>query len=227
MPPTIVRRAGIEGAAASSGPTVVIDSYRAFCTAAHLLDAGVGRLVLTDDVDEARRLAAAEGALLCGEENGKRPDDFDIGNSPTEVLAYGDLHDARVVMCTTAGTRCVVAAVEAGATPVYAASFLVASATAAALVGADRVTLVSSGGSALVPHDEDELTGDLIAARLEGRPVDLDRLVRSVLDGTGTARLRAADWIDDADIDRCCEVDRFGFALRVNDSDALVTLSRH
>lgn len=227
MPPTIVRRAGLDGAGAASGPTVVIDSYRAFCTAAHLLDAGVARLVLTDDVDEARGLAAAAGALLCGEEDGKRPNDFDIGNSPTEVLAYGDLHDAVVVMCTTAGTRCVVAAVEAGAAPVYAASLLVASATAAALDGAETVTLVSSGGSTSIPHDEDELTGDLIAARLQGQPIDLDRLVLAVLDGTGTARLRAAAWIDDADINRCLEVDRFGFSLRVDDSNGLVTLSRH
>lgn len=226
MGPTIIRRATIDGATAATGPTVVIDSYRAFCTAAHLLDAGVARLVLTDHVDEARRLAAAEDALLCGEEQGKRPADFDIGNSPTEVLAFGDLSGATVVMVTTAGTPCVVAAAEAGAAPIYAASLLVASATAAALAGADTVTLVSSGGTAAIPHDEDELTGDLIAARLTGAPIDLDHLTATVLDGTGTERLRAADWIDDRDIERCLEIDRFDFLLRVFDSGDLVTLSR-
>jgi 2-phosphosulfolactate phosphatase len=227
MSPAIVRRTGLEGAAAASGPTVVIDSYRAFCTAAYLLDAGVARLVLTDDVEDARHLAAADGALLCGEEDGRRPDDFDIGNSPTEVVAYGTLRGASVVMCTTAGTRCVVAAVEVGAAPVYAASLLVAGATARALGGAESVTIVSSGGSVTTPHDEDELTGDLIAARLRGAPIDVDRLVSEILGGAGTKRLRAAAWIDDADIDRCLEVDRFDFSLRVDDSSDLVTVSMH
>ncbi|MCZ6462494.1 MAG: 2-phosphosulfolactate phosphatase, partial [Actinobacteria bacterium] len=55
----ISRRAGLEGAAEASGPTVVIDTFRAFSTTAYLLDAGVSRLVLTDGLDEARRIAAS------------------------------------------------------------------------------------------------------------------------------------------------------------------------
>ncbi len=227
MPPTITRTVGLDGAATASGPTVVIDTYRAFSTAAYLLDAGVSRLILTDGVDEARRIAAHhDRALLCGEDQGRRPDDFDLGNSPTEVIAHGGLAGATVVMRTTAGTRCVVAAVEAGAGPIYAASLLVARATAESLGKERTVALVSSGGSPSVPHDEDELTGNVIAGTLLERELEAEAVIASVLAGAGTKRLRAASWIDDGDIELCLMVDAFDFALRVNDSNGLVTLSR-
>ncbi len=228
MPPTIIRSVGLEGAFAASGPTVVIDTYRAFSTAAELFEAGIMRLIVTDGIDEARRIAAIErDALLCGEDGGRRPDDFDLGNSPTEVMAHPNLAGATVIMRTTAGTRCVVAAIAAGARPVYAASLLIARATAEALAEEQTVTLVSSGGSPAVPHDEDQLTGDVIAGTLLGRELDANAVIAAVLAGTGTRRLRAASWIDDGDIERCLMVDALDFAMRVNDFDDLVTLSRH
>lgn len=222
----ISRRAGLEGAAEASGPTVVIDTFRAFSTTAYLLDAGVSRLVLTDGLDEARRIAASlDHALLCGEEGSRPPDDFDIGNSPTEVLQRTDLPGRTVVMRTSAGTRCVAAAVAAGAGPVYAASLVVAGPTASALADEPTVTLVSSGGSVTVPHDEDDYTGDLIARMVGGHTPHYAAVVDAVRAGTGTARLRATRWIDDRDIDHCLVVDKFDFAMEAAMSDGLLTLS--
>ncbi len=221
----IHRLPGFEAAAGASGTTVVIDTFRAFSTAAHLFDGGVARLLLTDTVDEARGLASTlDGALLVGENDGRRPEGFDIGNSPTEVMAREDLVGRTVVLRTSAGTRGVSAAVGAGAGPVYAASLLVASATAAAVAGADPLTLVSSGGTAQRPHDEDEITGDLIAALVETRPVDIDALLDAIRGGTGTERLRSAAWIPDTDIERCLDVDRFGFAMHALPVDGVVEL---
>ncbi|GMQ86413.1 MAG: hypothetical protein BMS9Abin07_1991 [Acidimicrobiia bacterium] len=222
----IFRLAGLEGAAEASGPTVVIDTFRAFSTAAYLLDAGVARLILTDGLDEARRIAAAlDDVLLCGEDGSKPPDDFDLGNSPTEVLQRTDLPGRTVVMRTSAGTRCVAAAVAGGARPVYAASLVVAGATASALADEPTITLVSSGGSVDVPHDEDEYTGDLIAGIVAGRTPDYAAVLVAVRAGTGTARLRRTPWIDDRDIDRCLVVDTFDFAMEASVSDGLLTLS--
>lgn len=225
---TISRRTGLEGAAGASGPTVVIDTYRAFSTAAYLFDAGVGRLLLTDGLEEARNLAASlDDALLCGEDGSKRPDDFDLGNSPTEVLARSDLAGRTVVMRTSAGTRCVAAAVAAGADPVFGASLVVAGSTASALAGEATIVLVSSGGSAAEPNDEDELTGDLIASIVNGGGANHDTVVGAVRSGTGTARLRSKPWIDNHDIERCLVVDRFDFAMRASKSDGFLTLKRH
>lgn len=222
----ISRRAGLEGAAEASGPTVVIDTFRAFSTTAYLLDAGVSRLVLTDGLDEARRIAASlDHALLCGEEGSRSPDDFDLGNSPTEVLQRTDLPGRTVVMRTSAGTRCVAAAVAGGAGPVYAASLVVAGSTASALADEPTVTLVSSGGSVTVPHDEDDYTGDLIARMVGGHTPHYAAVVDAVRAGTGTARLRATPWIDDRDIDHCLVVDKFDFVMEAAVSDGLLTLT--
>jgi 2-phosphosulfolactate phosphatase len=222
---SIVRLPGFEAASNASGTTVVIDTFRAFATAAHLFDAGVERMLLADTVEEARAIAAGlDDALLVGEDDGRRPQGFDIGNSPTEVLARDDLSGRTVVLRTSAGTRGVATAVGAGAGPVYAASLLVASSTASAIADADPITLVSSGGTAEIPHDEDEITGDLIAALVRATPVDIPSVLDRIRTGTGALRLGAAVWIPDDDIERCLEVDRFDFAMEAVPRDGVIEL---
>jgi len=100
--PIITRRSLLAGATGVSGPTVVIDTLRAFTTAAHLLDRGVAHIVLTGTLDEARnRARATPRTLLCGEDGGRRPDDFDLDNSPIESGVYPDLAGRIVVMRTS------------------------------------------------------------------------------------------------------------------------------
>ena len=136
MTPSIIHKAGVAGAAEAGGPALVIDTFRAFSTAAYLFDAGVDRLILTDSLDEARHTAARFGqALLCGEDDGIRPDDFDLGNSPAEVLGREDLGGATIVMRTSAGTRSVIAADNAGAAPIFATHERAVMAVAACVVG--------------------------------------------------------------------------------------------
>ena len=128
--PIITRRSLLVGATPVSGPTVVIDTFRAFTTAAYLFDRGVDPIVLTETLDEARhRARAIPRAILCGEDGGRRPGDFDLGNSPVEVAAYPDLSGHPIVMRTSGGTRAVVQSLRSGADPVYAASLVVARAT--------------------------------------------------------------------------------------------------
>ena len=52
---------GVEFAGTARGATIVIDTFRAFTTAAVLFDAGVDRLVLTASLDDAQ-LWKARGA---------------------------------------------------------------------------------------------------------------------------------------------------------------------
>ena len=165
---TVTRLQGIAGAAQATGATIVIDTFRAFTTAAVMFDVGVERNLLTDGVEEARRLAASHGALLCGEVGGVRPDGFDIGNSPFEVLGRSDMRSATVVQRTSSGTRSVIAALDHRAAPVFAASAVVAGATARATSGASSVAIVSAGQNGVHPSVEDDLTAIHIAALLEG-----------------------------------------------------------
>lgn len=211
----VTRLFSIEGAKRARGATVVVDTFRAFSTAAYLLDAGVATLLLADSVDEARTLAAAAGGLLCGEEGGVRPAGFDLGNSPGEVLEHDGLRGATVVQRTSAGTRCVRAAIAAGAEPVYAASLVVAAATALRVAGAE-LSIVTGGtggpGGSVVRADEDEATADYLESLLAGRrdPPDLE----TIRDGEPGLRIRTGGWAHPNDLELALAVDRFSFAMR-------------
>ncbi|MCB1246417.1 MAG: 2-phosphosulfolactate phosphatase [Acidimicrobiia bacterium] len=150
----IVRSMGMVGVRAAVGPTVVIDTFRAFTTAAVAADRGVALHVLAGSTDEARRIAASfDEPVLCGEVDGVRPDDFDLGNSPWDMAQY-PIDGRTLVQATSSGTRCVVAAIRAGAAPVFAAAAVTASATAQAIADdAESVTIVAAGLGGLEPSD--------------------------------------------------------------------------
>jgi len=87
------------------GYTVVaVDVVRATTTAATAVASG-RRCFPVASVEAARRLACRiEGALLAGEQGGAMPPGFDLNNSPTELLARGDI--ARpLILLSSSGTR--------------------------------------------------------------------------------------------------------------------------
>ena len=207
-----------------SGPTVVIDTFRAFSTAAYLVDRGVDHIVLAETLDEARtRALTTPDSILCGEDGGRRPNDFDLGNSPAEVGAFPDLAGRTVIMRTSAGTRTLVRALRSGADPVYAASLVVAASTAAAVRTLPRVTIIASGLGGVSIADEDEETADLISDRILSRADDPLRTNR-IRGGGGATRLRSTPWIDPEDLARCLDIDRFSFALRARLNEGVVTV---
>jgi len=222
--PNITRRSLLAGTHGVSGPTIVIDTFRAFTTAAFLLDRGVDHIVLTETLEEARaRSHSIPESILCGEEEGRRPDDFDLGNSPIEAECFDHPTGRVVVMRTSAGTRSVVSALRSGADPLYAASLVVAGATASAVRSRAEIAIIASGLSGITIADEDEETSGLIESRILRLPDDPERLHR-IRSGAGARRLTTTSWIDPEDLDRCLEVDRFDFAMRAEMGDGMVVL---
>ncbi len=211
----ITRQAGIGGAARATGPTIVIDVFRAFSAAAYAFDAGAAQIVLASEVAEARDLAASiPGALLMGEVDGIRPDGFAFGNSPGEIQAEPDRFNGRtVVHRSSAGTRCARAALDNGATPVFVASLVVASATAHAVGSHEEVTIVASGLSGTSKADEDEICADVIAGLLLGGNVDLAAAADAVAGLERAQTLAAASFAHPEDVRLCCDADRFDFAM--------------
>jgi 2-phosphosulfolactate phosphatase len=82
---------------------IVIDELRASSTLTTLLDQGASEVLLTQDLETARRLAGERGSLLAGERHGITPAGFDYNNSPSE-LSTGDLRGRSVVLSTSNGT---------------------------------------------------------------------------------------------------------------------------
>ena len=127
-----------------AGAVVAVDVIRAFTTAAYAFAAGALHIFLVDSVVEAMSMKNVDpDVFVMGEDHGRRPDGFDLSNSPVEVAA-ADLDGRVLVQRTSAGTRGVVAA--RSATRLWCASLVCASATAAAVAPAAlaiRPTLIT------------------------------------------------------------------------------------
>jgi 2-phosphosulfolactate phosphatase len=216
------------GAAAAIGPTVIIDVFRAFSAAAYALDAGATQLVLAETVDEATTLARSiPNAVLMGEVDGVRPDEFALGNSPGEIVANpGAVAGKTVVHRSTSGTRCARIAFANGAGPLYVASLVVASATAHALADAREVTVVASGIGGIEPAAEDDICGDLITELLLSGHADVAAAAERAAAHERAAVLRAAWFAHPDDIDLCTVGDRFDFAMEARQAHRGLTVTR-
>lgn len=215
-----------------SGVVVAIDVIRAFTTAAYAFGAGASSILLVAEVDEAVQLARSiPGALAMGEDHGRRPDAFAFSNSPVQI-ARADVGGRTLVQRTSAGTRGLLAATDADR--VFAASLVVASATAraAAAASADGAapTYVITGR---FPDRPDRGTDDLLTAQLierarTGQDLDLVATAAAVRDSDEAARTLALGGtdVDPDDIAFATEVDRFDFAMEAHRVGGRVELCR-
>ncbi len=220
----INRRTGLAGATSATGATIVIDVFRAFSAAAYALASGAQRIILAAEVTEAAALAADNpGSVLMGEVNGIRPEGFDLGNSPGEIVAEPHLVAGRTIIHrSSAGTRCARAALENRAQPVYVASLVVATATAAAVADHDEVTIVASGVGGREVAAEDEICADLIAGQLMGAATDPAAAGDAVASHQRAHDLRNATFTHPDDVRLCTMVDRFDFAMQASPHDGVV-----
>ncbi len=155
-----------------------------------------------------------------GEDRGLRPDGFDFPNSPA-MVRDADLSGRTLVQRTSAGTRGVVAAVDA--TRLWAASLACASATARAVnaAGLGEPTYVITGRFEDRPElhgDDDVLAADLIERARLGEPLATRRHCPCALLATEEARQTLAlgpEHCDPADIELAATVDAFDFAMEV------------
>jgi 2-phosphosulfolactate phosphatase len=136
---------------------VVVDVIRASTTA---VTAGVqGRdCYLVRSVEEARLVAATLSApLLAGEVHGDRPADFDLQNSPTDLLARSDV-DRPVVLLTSSGSPTMCRAADVA--PTWIGSLRNVGPTADALREVDHVAILAAS------PDELRIEDAICAARL-------------------------------------------------------------
>lgn len=211
----------LEGARQASGAVAVIDVFRAFTTAAVALANGASRIVMVSTIEEAFALRESGLGQVCmGEVRGRKPDGFDFGNSPFEVLGL-DFSGKTIIQRTSAGTQGIVAA--AGADCLYAASLVTATATARGLAaaGSVRAALVAMGDSGVARTDEDELCALHLRNLLEGRPGDPEAVRRLIMAGGEIARFNdpGRPQLHRQDVEIALDIDRYDFAIRVRTED--------
>lgn len=215
----------VDGAARAAGTVVVIDVFRAFTCAAVALARGARRIVMVDDLEQARTLKAAGVGTLCmGERRGRRPDGFDFPNSPA-LLDAAEL-DGRVLIQTTSNGTAGLWAAAGNAERLYAAGLVNAAATARAVLRAapSVVTLVAMGQYGRDRADEDELCAFYLRALLRGRSPDaaaLERFLGSLL-APPPVELVANGHYHPRDRTIAMATDRYDLAIRVRREDGLL-----
>jgi len=218
----------LEGARRAKGTVVIVDVFRAFTTAAVALAHGANRIIMVAEIDEALRLRdEGIGEICVGEVNGIRPEGFDFGNSPHEMM-QASLKGKVVIQSTRAGTTGVAAAT--GAEMVYAGSFVVAQATAEAIRRANPagVTIVAMGWNARVRTDEDELCALYLRNLMQGRRPDPEALRKLVLASGEAAKFGdpKQPHFHREDLEIAVEIDKYDFAIRVIKEDGFLVARR-
>jgi 2-phosphosulfolactate phosphatase len=185
--PTILRRSLLEGARQAEGVSVVIDVLRAFTSAALMVHLGAEKILLLAETEAVLDLKKRQGSLAVGEVGGMKPPGFDLGNSPSRILAAGqDLFAGRTVaQRTSAGTSGAVAA--ARRSDVVLLGSYVTAAPIARYIQSLRpppevVSLVAMGHAGAEVTPDDEGCADYIEHLLSGRAYDhtatLQRMVQ-------------------------------------------------
>ncbi len=218
----------LEGARNAQGLTVIIDVFRAFSTACYAFGNGIERIYPVGDLEKAYQLKLENPQyILVGERNEQKPEGFDFGNSPSQLLE-SDLSGKIMVHTTSSGTQGIANA--SGASEILTGSFVNAQAIINYIrkQNPEKVSLVCMGYSCQYPTDEDTLLAVYIKNELEGIPNDFNEMVEQLRTGDG-ARFFAPEkqeWAPVADFDLCLSLNRFNFVLRVEQDNGLNYLKK-
>ena len=217
----ITVRSLIRGAQESQGIAVIIDVFRCFTTEAVAFDRGAEKIILVSEIEEARELREMGlGQILMGEVGGKRPEGFDYGNSPFDLL-NANLRGKTIIQSTRAGTVGVTNV--SGADVIYGGSLAVAGATARAIAShkPEKVSLVAMGLEGKVKADEDEQCALYLRNLLQGRKPDKDSVKALIVAGEESQKYddpSLTQWpLEDRVM--ALDIDSHNFALRITKED--------
>ena len=218
----------VAGARAARGIAVVIDVFRAFSLAAYAFGRGAASVVPVSSVDRARELKRTHPEwLLVGERHARQLPGFDCGNSPTQLEQF-ELLGRTLIHTTHAGTQGLVNAQQAD--EVLTGALVNANAIVQYIQSKapSRVTLVRMGHEAIERCEEDDVCAEILAGRLTGNRADERALIESLRDAPSARKFfdPACDWAPAGDFDRCTQLDKFNFVLRLSRDSDTASLSR-
>ncbi len=207
----------LEGAQQAVGLTVIIDVFRAFSTACYATALGAGPLYPAGTLEEAFWLKQQlPGALLMGERNERKPDGFDLGNSPYQLLKT-DMSGKAIIHTTSSGTRGIAGASRAD--EILTGSFVNAGAIVRYIQKStpENVSLVCMGYACQYPTDEDTLCAEYIRNELLGKTSDLTAMKNQIRQGSGARFFEetSREWAPAEDFDLCLRHSQFDFILKV------------
>jgi 2-phosphosulfolactate phosphatase len=219
-PLRVVRKHLLAGAGQAEGVAVVIDVMRAFTCAAVMFHLGAQRIILLAEPEAVLALKREQGLLAVGEVDGRKVDGFDLGNSPSHILAAGrEMFAGRTVaLRTSAGVTGAVAAARR-AEVVILGSFVTAAAIARYVQTLTPpptvVSLVAMGAGGREVTPDDEACADYVEHLLTGEPYDHVTALRRVVEHECTRKFLRGDQehFPVADPLYCLQRDVFDFVI--------------
>jgi len=207
----------VEGAKQATGVTVVIDVFRAMSVEAYLMAGGADRIIPVGDIDLAYQYKKEHPEyILVGERHGKICEDFDFGNSPSQIQGY-DFSGKTVVHTTSAGTQGIANAVQADRILTGSLTNALAIAEYIKELNPEEVSLVCMGLEAKAPTEEDTLCANYIKSILEGNPMELAKEIEDLKRTSGAKFFDKAqqEVFPEEDFYLSTKVDVFTFVLEL------------
>ena len=199
---------------------MVIDVLRAFTCAAFLVHLGAEKIILLAEPEAVLKLKRETGYLAVGEVDGKMVPGFDLGNSPSQILAAGrDRFAGRTVaQRTSAGVTGAVAAAH-HSDSLLLGSYVTASAIARFIRAMSPppsiVSLVAMGSAGRESTPDDEACADYVEHMLTGRSYDHVAALQRIVEHECTRKFLRVDQshYPPADPIYCLQRDLFDFVL--------------
>ncbi|MBN2881385.1 2-phosphosulfolactate phosphatase [Candidatus Woesearchaeota archaeon] len=214
----------IEGSKQATGLTVIIDVFRAFSVACYCFGNGANKIIPLGDINEAYKIKEEhEDYILIGERNGKKPEGFDYGNSPTQ-LENINLKDKTIIQTTSAGTQGIVNV--KNATEIITGSFVNIDAIINYIkkVNPEEVSLVAMGAKGVLESDEDKLCAQYIKNALENKPNDFNKIKEHLRTYISAQKFfdETKAWAPRRDFDLCLNLNRFNFVIKYENKEFIL-----
>lgn len=202
----------------ATGLAVVIDVFRAFTTEAFIFANGASKIIPVLDLDEAHKLKKENPEyILVGERKGIKPEGFDFGNGPSEVINV-DFTGKTIIHTTSNGTKGLANASNAEA--VLVGSFVVADSIVKYIKNNNfqNISLISTAPDT-ENDNEDILLAYYIRDVLNGNKVDESDIKNKMRTTSVASFLLNEAGVPQTDIDLCLDFHRFNFIIKkVNDN---------
>ncbi len=197
----------------ATGLAVIIDVFRAFSVEAYIFANGADKIIPVLSLEEAYTLKQKNPEyVLLGERGGIKPEGFDFGNSPTEILNV-DFSGKTIVHTTTNGTKGLLGAVNA--TFVLVGSFVMASSIVTFIKqnNISDISLVSTSPD-IEKDNEDVMFAYYIRDILNESSVNESEIKKHMRETSAYSFLLNEAGIPETDFDLCLDFNKFNFVIK-------------
>lgn len=203
----------LNDASKATGLAVVIDVFRAFTTEAYLFANGADKIIPVLCLEEAYKIKSENpDYILVGERGGLKPEGFDFGNSPTEILDV-DFTGKTIIHTTSNGTKGLLNT--SNADEVLMGSFVIADSIVEYIKNhnPENVYLISTAPDE-ESDNEDVLLAYYIQDILNGKDVDEQAIKSKLATTSAHVFLLNEAGVPQSDIDLCLDFNRFNFVIK-------------